>query len=575
MPSFALPALPVAARLEVLQVDAAPIVRHFLDRLDLPGLFDLHLACLPGRRPDLPSSTILGVLVSNLLLSREPLYAMSSWASSFVPEHLGLLPGQAALLNDDRCGRAVDHLFRSDRASLLTASVLRAIKSFRLGLTEFHQDTTTVTLSGEYADQPPATDANRPARITRGYNKDHRPDLKQLVYDRTVTADGAVPIHCNILDGNTADDTVHQQNWLALRDLLGHSDFLYVADSKLCSKDNLKLIADNNGRFLTVMPKTHKEDGRFRVWVQHNDVPWSALFTRKNPRGKTKPAVRYSGYEDPQGSADGYRILWYLSSQKRRRDKEARRKKLNKTRKQLVRLRPRGRAGVFRSKEAAQEASARVLAKAKVRDWLKVQIDEQVQEEKVQVGPGRPGADTQYATVVHKSYTVRVEENQEALERAERCDGIFPLMTNDKSLSLKQAMKKYKQQPFAEKRHEQMKSVFGVMPVWLKNSKRVESLLWLYHLVDLVQALLEREVRQQMENAGIASLPLYAEDRHSKAPTARLVLKAFQGHRRYRLFDNTDSEVLCFHDPVSEVADTLLTLLGIDRSAYGLAHQEP
>jgi hypothetical protein len=129
MPSFALPALPVAARLEVLQVDAAPIVRHFLDRLDLPGLFDLHLACLPGRRPDLPSSTILGVLVSNLLLSREPLYAMSSWASSFVPEHLGLLPGQAALLNDDRCGRAVDHLFRSDRASLLTASVLRAILS--------------------------------------------------------------------------------------------------------------------------------------------------------------------------------------------------------------------------------------------------------------------------------------------------------------------------------------------------------------------------------------------------------------------------------------------------------------
>ncbi len=96
-------------------------------------------------------------------------------------------------------------------------------------LKELHQDTTTVTVSGEYADQPPVTDAQLPARITRGYNKDHRPDLKQLVYDRTVTADGAVPIHCKILDGNITDDTVHQQNWLALRDLLGHADFLYVA----------------------------------------------------------------------------------------------------------------------------------------------------------------------------------------------------------------------------------------------------------------------------------------------------------------------------------------------------------
>jgi transposase len=571
MPSFALPALPDGTRLEILQVDAAPIVRHLLDRLDLPGLFERHLACLPGRQADVPSSTILCVLISNLLLCREPLYAMSSWASTFAPQHLGLLPGQAELLNDDRCGRAVDHLFRSDRASLFTAIVLGAIKNYELGLRQFHQDTTTVTFSGEYAEQPPATDSNRPVRITRGYNKDHRPDLKQLVYDRTVTADGAVPIRCNILDGNTADDTVHQRNWLALRDLLGHSDFLYVADSKLCSTDNLKLIADKNGRFLTVMPKTHKESKRFRAWVRHNDVPWTALLTRKNPRGKNKPDVSYHGYEDPEGSKEGYRILWYLSSQKKERDQQARTKHLNKIRKRLERLRPRGRGGVFRSAEAAREAVERVLAKSKARNWLRVKIDEQVQFARVQDGAGRPGPDTQYTTVMRYSYKIRVEEKKEALLRAARCDGIFPLMSNDKSLSMKDALEKYKYQPYAEKRHEQMKSVFGVMPVWLKNPKRVESLLWLYHLVDLVQALLEREVRRQMKESGIASLPLYAEERHSKAPTAELVLKAFQGHRCYRLLDKNDCEVLRFHDPVSGVADNLLTILNIDRSAYGLS----
>jgi transposase len=573
MPSFALPALPVGTRLEVLQVDAAPIVRHFLDRLDLPGLFERHLACLPGRQADVPSSTILGVLITNLLLCREPLYAMSSWAATFVPQHLGLLPGQAALLNDDRCGRAADHLYRSDRASLFTAIVLRAIKSYELGLRQFHQDTTSVTVSGEYAGQVPATDKNRPARITRGYNKDHRPDLKQLIYDRTVTADGAVPIHCNILDGNTADDKVHQKNWLALYGLLGHSDFLYVADSKLCSTDNLKLIADKNGRFLTVMPKTYKESKRFRAWVRHNDVPWAALFTRKNPRGKNKPEVSYHGYEDPKGSKDGYRLFWYLSSQKKDRDQQARTKHLNKTRKRLERLRPRGRGGVFRSAETAREAVERVLTKSKARKWLTVAIDEQVHMETVQDGPGRPGPDTLYTTVTRYSYKIRVAENKEALMQAARCDGIFPLLSNDKSLSVKDALEKYKYQPYAEKRHEQMKSVFKVMPVWLKNPKRVESLLWLYHLVELVQALLEREVRRQMKKTGIESLPLYAEDRHSKAPTAELVLKAFQGHRCYRLLDNKDCEVLRFHDPVSDVADTLLTLLGIDRSAYGLSCQ--
>jgi transposase len=574
MPSFVLPALPDATRLEVLEVGAAPLVRHILDRLDLPGLFERHLARLPGRQPEVPSSTVLCALISNLLLCREPLYALSSWAAVFVPGHLGLLPAQAALLNDDCCGRAVDHLFRSDRASLFTAIVLGAIKNYELGLGQFHQDTTTVTVSGEYAESLATSNSSRPARITRGYNKDHRPDLKQLVYDRTVTADGAVPIRCNILDGNTTDDKVHQQNWLALCELVGHSNFLYVADSKLCSQDNLQLIADQNGRFLTVMPKTHQESKRFRVWVRRNDVPWTALVTRKNPRGKNKPDVSYHGYEDLKGSKAGYRIFWYLSSQKKERDQQTRTKKLNKTRKRLERLRPRGRGGVFRSAPAAREAVEQVLVKAKVRDWLRVEIDEQVQVTQVQVGAGRPGPETLYTTVTRKSYTIRVEENKEALERAARCDGIFPLMSNDQNLSLKEALEKYKYQPYAEKRHEQMKSVFGVMPVWLKNPKRVESLLWLYHLVDLVQALLEREVRRQMKETGLASLPLYPEGRHSKAPTAELVLKAFQGHRCYRLLDKNNGEVLRFHDPVSEVADTLLTLLDIDRSAYGLTCQE-
>ena len=157
-----------------------------------------------------------------------------------------------------------------------------------------------------------------------------------------MTADGAVPIHCKIHDGNTSDDSVHRQTWMDLCDLVGSSDFLYVADSKLCSKDNMSLIAQKNGRFLTVMPRTRAEDVRFRDWVRHNSVNWSLVYRQANPRGKDKPEVVYHGFEDTQGSQEGYRILWYLSSQKQQRDQETRQKKLHKTRKRLEQLRPRG-----------------------------------------------------------------------------------------------------------------------------------------------------------------------------------------------------------------------------------------
>ena len=74
-------ALPAGRRHESLEVGAAPVVRRFLERLDLPGLFDRHLPRLPGRQPELPTSTVLCVLLSNLLLARAPLYGIAAWAA--------------------------------------------------------------------------------------------------------------------------------------------------------------------------------------------------------------------------------------------------------------------------------------------------------------------------------------------------------------------------------------------------------------------------------------------------------------------------------------------------------------
>jgi hypothetical protein len=66
MPAFVLPTLPEGTRLEVLEVGAAPLLRRFLELLDLPGLFDRHLPPLRGPQPDLPTATVLGVLLANL-----------------------------------------------------------------------------------------------------------------------------------------------------------------------------------------------------------------------------------------------------------------------------------------------------------------------------------------------------------------------------------------------------------------------------------------------------------------------------------------------------------------------------
>ena len=556
--------------LESLEVGAAPLVQHFLRRLDLPGLFERHLPPLPGRQPALSSAATLSVLLSNLLLARQPLYAIPAWAARRVPEHLGLSPEQVGPLNDDRIGRALDHLRRADCASMLTELVVHAVREFAIDMAELHQDTTTVTFSGEYAGQAPAAQADRPPRVTFGYNKDHRPDLKQLLFGITITADGAVPVHCKTYDGNTGDDSVHAETWDFLARVVGHSDFLYVADSKLCSRENMGHIASRMGRFLTVMPRTRSEDAWFREHLQANPVEWAEVHREPNPRRRDGPDHVYHGVEGPRRSSEGYRVLWYRSSQKQEQDRQGRQQRLARAYARLDALRG-GRRRGYGSAEEATQAGQRIIDEEQAGRWLRVEAKGEAERQYKQSGAGRPGPRTEYRRVETWRYEIAFVEDAEALKREAACDGLFPLMSNDESLGVGEALGKYKYQPFVEKRHEQLKSVFGVAPVWLKNVGRVASLLWLYYAVELVQALVERELRRRMREEEVGRLALYPEGRPSEAPTAALALGVLEGHRRHRLLDEEGQELRRFHDPLGEPARQMLELLGVDHSPYGLA----
>jgi hypothetical protein len=76
---------------------------------------------------------------------------------------------------------------------------VRAVREFQVELGQAHNDTTTVTFTGAYRNQQPPEQRDRPPRITFGYNKDHGPDLKQLLFSIT---QGTVGTGCSIPKGN-------------------------------------------------------------------------------------------------------------------------------------------------------------------------------------------------------------------------------------------------------------------------------------------------------------------------------------------------------------------------------------
>jgi Transposase DDE domain len=222
---------------------------------------------------------------------------------------------QSRRLSDDRIGRALDRLFDADRGALLTEVVLAVAQHFGVRMQQLHNDSTSISLCGQYrhASGRRVRARNAPA-ITYGYSKDHRPDLKQLLFILTTDADGGVPVQFRCADGNTTDVRTHIETWNTLRALAGRADFLYVADSKLCSHDNMQHIARAGGRFVTVMPRSRQEDAQFRKWIQAESPAWVLVWDRPNACEADGPRDLWYVFKPEPPSAELYTIVWVWST---------------------------------------------------------------------------------------------------------------------------------------------------------------------------------------------------------------------------------------------------------------------
>jgi transposase len=547
-----------------------PIINDVLSRLRLLEFVEMRVPHDDQRRKLAPAST-LGVLLRNILVAREPLYGLSEWAVRFDEQSLGLPPRGGDLINDDRAGRCLDLLFQADRGALLTDIMVHAVRTFDLDLSELHNDSTTVSLSGQYPHADGSPYKGRPTlRIAFGHNKDHRPDLKQLLFILTTAGDGAVPVWCSAEHGNTSDDHTHVNTWNTLCRLVGGVDFLYVADSKLCTMDNMLHIARNGGRFVTVLPRTRREDTWFRNWVQTNNPKWVELLRKKNSRRKSGPDEVFRGFESPLPSVEGFRIAWIWSSQKFELDRTIRENSIERAVQELEHLRARigSPKSQLKTRQKIENAAAEILTRCNAKRWIATKVSTTETQRFSQARPGRPSTNTQYVRKTKMAFQLSWVAVDEALQYDSRLDGLFPLIFNDKKLELSDALLAYKRQPFLEKRHEQMKTAFEVMPVNLKTPRRIEALLFVYFLALLVESLIEREMRLAMKAAEIESIPLYPESRPCKAPTANRIFEVFSDVRRHRLLGPNGEVHKCFHDKLTDIQSTLLQLLGLAPESY-------
>lgn len=549
-------------------VGALPIVNAVLDRLALPALLAAALPPHDARVKLAPAATVR-LVITNLVLGREPLYGLGEWAARFDPALLGLTSQQLAVLNDDRVGRALEALFDADRASLLTAIVLRAVREFDVDTGQLHNDSTSVSVHGAYRDAAGAPRAGKPTvQITYGRSKDHRPDLKQLVWILTVSSDGAVPLAYRLADGNTNDDPTHIPTWDGLAAVLGRTDFLYVGDSKLCTRAAMSHIHARRGRFVSILPRSRKEDRAFREYLQTHTPPFSEAIRRPGPRLGAPDQV-HSTTPAPAPSAEGYRIVWVHSTAKADYDARTRQMRIDAGTAALgaVDTRARGPRTRLKTRDAVEQAAAAALKHARADRWVIATVTPTVTTTRKQVSTGRPGPHTRYREITTTRYAVRADLNTDRVAYDAVSDGCFPLITNDLALTDTEVLAAYKYQPNLERRHHLLKSVQHAAPVLLHNPARIEALFCCQFLALLIAALIERELRTGMHHAAVEGIALYPEFRDCAAPSTERILEIFATVARHHL-DRDDAQAQTFEPVLTTQQQQVLQLLRLPAAIY-------
>lgn len=166
-------------------LEAHPIIQTYIQKLKIPELIATYI--LQDQRIKLPIEQSLCVLIHNILTTPRPMYEIAAWLAPLDENSLGLDGSDVERIHDDRIGQALERFYQGRHKDVFFHLALRAIKVFQIQCSRIHQDTTTVTFSGKYAGWGASE------LLTHGINKDHRPDLKQLVLELSVSADGSVP----------------------------------------------------------------------------------------------------------------------------------------------------------------------------------------------------------------------------------------------------------------------------------------------------------------------------------------------------------------------------------------------
>jgi transposase len=230
------------------------LVAGMFDELGLGEVIDRATQQNPETRIVTVGNAVKAMVLNGLGCVNQQRYLVPRWFHHQPTSRL-LAPGlDAQHLNEDTLGRALDTLYDSGvtaRYSLVATSAAQ-----RLGFTPTfaHLDSTSFHVEGRdnRAEEPDT----HVLHLTRGYSREHRPDLHQVRLALIVEPQAGIPLLLQPLSGNTSDALdfrpVITKPMAQLHTTYGTA--YLVADGALYNEENLQPLARTQSQWSTRVP---------------------------------------------------------------------------------------------------------------------------------------------------------------------------------------------------------------------------------------------------------------------------------------------------------------------------------
>lgn len=497
--------------IQVKNLDHLGIVAGIIDQIGLVEEIDRQIEQHPQQIIS-TGKVVKAMILNGLGFVSAPLYLFSEFFVGKATEHLlgeGIKPEH---LNDDRIGRALDSLSNQGLTSLFTSIAMLANQRFNLLTKNLHLDSSSFSLEGNYElkSSDESSESIESVKITYGYSKDHRPDLKQFMMDVICTGDGDVPLFVRIGDGNESDRAIFAQLMKQFKQEW-NLDSIYVADSALYSAENLQQLGQLN--WITLVPRSIKT-----AKILAESIEDQAFCTSGIP-----------GYRIASCCCDygGVPQRWLIIESEQRLKSDL--KQLEKRLVKQLKIATSDLKSLMRQ-DFACIADARKAADKLSQSW-KYHGLESVEIKQI-AHYNQAGRPTKNQSPEHFTYrvTAQIISVEEVIKIAQRQAGRFILATNvldEKILPNDEVLTEYKGQQSSERGFRFLKDpLFFTSSVFLNTPRRVAALATVMGLCLLVYTLGQRQLRQALANSQ-ETIPNQVK-KATSTPTLRWVFQCFQ-----------------------------------------------